>query len=399
MDYEDPSYQAQHDSPPKRHTSRGIILTVIAALIFVGVALWGIANRRAVRASLNTAARNSVKVPVATVYPHPSDASGELVLPGNIQAYLETPIYARTNGYLKKWYVDIGGRVKAGQLLADIDTPEVDQELSQAEAAEAQAQANLDLAKTTSDRWQLLLKSDGVSQQEVDQNVSAYKARQADLLAAKANVQRLKDLQSFKEVVAPFPGIVTARTIDVGALIQNGNSVQLFRMAQTNLLRIYVGVPQTYSRSIEAGVPADLQIPEFPHKTFPGKVVRSSGAIDPASRTLLTEVQVPNPTGELLPGAYATVRFHLKLVDPPLSVPSNSLIFRSQGTQIAVVTPQGTVHLKNVTVGRDLGTSVEIITGIDANDVVVVNPPDSVGEGDPVTVSNTKTAVPASKSQ
>jgi RND family efflux transporter MFP subunit len=400
MDYADSTNRGEHDPAPGHGPrSRGLILAIIFALIFAGIALWGIQSRRSVRASLNTAARNSVRLPVATVRPQPSTASGELVLPGNIQAYLETPIYARTNGYLKKWYVDIGGRVKEGQLLAEIDTPEVDQELRQAEAAQAQAQANLDLAKTTADRWQLLLKSDGVSQQEVDQNVSAYKARQADLLAAKANVQRLTDLQSFKAVVAPFPGIVTARNIDVGALIQNGNSVQLFRMAQTNLLRIYVGVPQSYSRSIEPGVPTELQIPEFPHRTFPGKVVRSSGAIDPASRTLLTEVQVPNPTGELLPGSYATVRFHLTLIDPPLSVPSNSLIFRAQGTQVAVVTPQGTVHLKNVTVGRDLGTSVEIITGIDPEDAVVLNPPDSVGEGDQVTVTNTKAATPAAKSE
>jgi len=388
------SPEPMHDRPAR---SRAIIIVTIVAIIFAGIALWGIESRRGVRASLNIAARESARIPVATVRPHPADASGEIILPGNIQAYLETPIYARTNGYLKKWYVDIGGRVKEGQLLADIDTPEVDQELSQAEAAEAQAQANLELAKTTAERWQLLLKSDGVSQQEVDQNVSAYKARQADLLAAKANVQRLKDLQSFKEVTAPFSGIITARTVDVGALIQNGNSVQLFRIAQTNLLRIYVGVPQSYSRSMVPGLPADLQIPEFPHRTFPGKVVRTSGAIDPASRTLLTEVQVPNPTGELLPGAYATVHFHLKLVDAPLSVPSNSLIFRAQGTQVAVVTPQGIVHLKNVTVGRDLGTSVEILTGIDRDDVIVLNPPDSIGEGDQVSVTGTVSAPTSAK--
>jgi len=399
MGYDELQVQTETDTASeKKHGSAfRVIAFALAILMFVALALWGIFSRRSVRASLNLTAANSAVTPVAVVHAQRSNSSGELLLPGNIQAYLETPIYARTNGYLKKWYTDIGARVKSGQLLAEIDTPEIDQELRQAEAAELQAQANLDLAKTTADRWVELLKSDGVSQQEVDQNVQAYKARQADLLAAKANVQRLKDLQSFKEVVAPFSGIVTARNIDVGALIQNGNSVQLFRMAQTNLLRIYVSVPQTYSRSMNPGVPADLQIAEFPHRTFPGNVVRTSGAIDPSSRTLLTEVQVPNPTGELLPGAYATVDFHLKLVEPPLAIPSNTLIFRAQGTQVAVVTPQGTAHLKNVTMGRDLGTTMEVLNGIDASDTIVLNPPDSIGEGDKLKVTQDQTASFTSK--
>jgi RND family efflux transporter MFP subunit len=207
----------------------------------------------------------------------------------------------------------------------------------------------------------------------------------------------LKDLQSFKKVTAPFSGIVTTRSVDVGALIQNGNSAQLFRMAQTNVLRIYVSVPQAYSRSMVAGVPADLEIPEFPHRTFPGKVVRTAGAIDPTSRTLLTEVQVPNPTGELLPGSYATVNFHLKFVEPPLAIPSNTLIFRAQGTQVAVVTQKGTVHLKSVTLGRDLGTSMEILSGIDSDDSIILNPPDSIGEGDVVNVTQNAPADSNSK--
>jgi RND family efflux transporter MFP subunit len=398
MGYEDrQSIRESDEAHEQRRRPLRTLIFIIVVLVFAGIALWGIESRRGVRASLNSTAKNAATTPVAVVYAQPASTAGEILLPGNIQAYLETPIYARTNGYLKKWYFDIGARVKAGQLLAEIDTPEIDQELRQAEAAELQAQANLELAKTTADRWVELLKSDGVSQQEVDQNVSAYKARQADLQAAKANVQRLKDLQSFKEVTAPFSGILTTRSVDVGALIQNGNSAQLFRMAQTNVLRIYVSVPQAYSRSMVAGVPADLEIPEFPHRTFPGKVVRTAGAIDPASRTLLTEVQVPNPTGELLPGSYATVNFHLKLVEPPLAIPSNTLIFRSQGTQVAVVTPQGTAHLKNVTLGRDLGTSIEVLSGIDAGDAIVLNPPDSIGEGDVVNVKQTQTAPADSK--
>jgi RND family efflux transporter MFP subunit len=371
-------------------------LPAIVLLVFAGIAFWGIQSRLGVRAALNSAAKDSTRVPVAVIHPAPADSAGDIVLPGNVQAYLETPIYARTNGYLRRWYVDIGGRVKAGELLAEIDTPEIDQELRQAQAAELQAQANLDLAKSTADRWQNLLKSDGVSQQEVDQNVSAYHAREADLQAAKANVQRYKDLQSFQRVTAPFDGIVTARNVDVGALIANGNSVQLFRMAQTNVLRIYVQVPQSYSRSIVPGVEATLTIPEFPHGTFPGKVIRSAGAIDPTSRTLLTEVQIPNPTGQILPGAYATVHFKVTLVEPPLSIPPNTLLFRSQGPQVAVVTPQGTIHLQSVTMGRDLGTSLEVLDGVKATDNVVLNPPDSIAEGAEVSVTQAAPPAPAS---
>jgi RND family efflux transporter MFP subunit len=387
------------EGAPKQNQSRSswrYILPAIVLLAFAGVAFWGIQARLGVRAALTATAKDSTRIPVAVTHPRAADSASDIVLPGNVQAYLETPIYARTNGYLRRWYVDIGGRVKAGQLLAEIDTPEIDQELRQAEASQLQAQANLDLARTTADRWQLLLKSDGVSQQEVDQNVSAFHAREADLLAAKANVQRLKDLQSFQRVVAPFDGIVTTRSVDVGALIANGNSVQLFRMAQTNVLRIYVSVPQSYSRAIFAGVPATLTIPEFPQASFPGKVVRTAGAIDPTSRTLLTEVQIPNPTGQILPGAYATVHFKVTLVDPPLSIPPNTLLFRSQGPQVAVVTPQGKIHLQNVTMGRDLGTSLEVLDGVKATDNVVLNPPDSIAEGADVTVTQSAAPAPAS---
>lgn len=383
---------------PRRENSRGplrYILPAVVLLVFAGVAFWGIQARLGVRASLNTFAKDSTRIPVAVTHPNTAALAGDIVLPGNVQAYLETPIYARTNGYLRRWYVDIGGRVKAGELLAEIDTPEVDQELRQAQAAEQQAQANLDLAKTTADRWQNLLKSDGVSQQEVDQNVSAFHAREADLLAAKANVQRFKDLQSFQRVTAPFNGIITARNVDVGALIANGNSVQLFRLAQTNVLRIYVQVPQSYSRSIQPGVSATLTIPEFPHGDFPGKVVRSAGAIDPTSRTLLTEVQIPNPTGQILPGAYGTVHFKVTLAEPPLSIPPNALLFRSQGPQVAVVTPQGTVHLQSVTIGRDLGASLEVLDGVKVTDNVVINPPDSLAEGAEVSVTQAAPATPA----
>ena len=337
------------------------------------------------QAELVPVAAGANDIPVAVVHPQRSDPNQNITLPGNVQAFVETPIYARTAGYLTKWYVDIGGRVQAGQLLALIDTPEVDQQLRQAEAAQLQAQANLDLAKTTADRWQNLLKSDGVSQQEVDQNVAAYKARQADLEAAVANVDRLKYLQSFQRVVAPFSGVITTRSVDIGALISNGNTQQLFKLAQIDLLRVYVDVPETYSNDMVAGVPADLHVAEFPNRTFEGKVVRTAGAIDPTSRTLLTELDVPNPKGEIMPGAYAEVGFHLKTAVPKLIVPSNALIFRSAGSQVAVV-ENDHARLRNVTIGRDFGTSLEIVSGLSDKDEVILNPPDSLSDGQPVSV-------------
>jgi RND family efflux transporter MFP subunit len=314
-------------------------------------------------------------------------------LPGNVQAFVETPIYARTSGYLTKWYVDIGGRVKAGDLLALIDTPEVDQQLRQAEAAQLQAQANLDLARSTADRFQNLLKADGVSQQEVDQNVAAYKARQADFEAAVANVDRLKYLQSFQRVTAPFAGVVTARSVDTGALINPGNQ-QLFKLAQIDVLRVYANVPETYGNEMVAGVPAELHVAEIPNRAFSGRVVRTSGAIDPSSRTLLTELDVANPKGEIMPGAYAQVIFRLHSGVRSLIVPSNTLIFRSEGSQVAVV-DNNHAHLQKVTIGRDFGTSLEIVSGLTGKDEIILNPPDSLSEGQPVSIQEDQ--APASK--
>lgn len=370
-------------------------LPCLALAILAGVAYWGIHVRNQEHAQLVAAAGLTTHATVAVVHPQPADSAASLSLPGNVQAFLETPIYARTNGYLKRWLVDIGARVHTGQLLAEIDTPEVDEELRQAEAAEAQAVANLDLAQKTAERWQNLLKDDGVSRQEVDQNVSAYKARQADLSAAQANVERLKDMQSFQKIVAPFSGVITARNIDVGALITAGSTQPLFRLAQNNVLRVYVSVPQTYSRSIYEGLEADLSVPEYPGRLFAGKVARTAGAIEPVSRTLLTEVQVPNPTGEILPGAYGTVQFHLKVADPPLVLPANTLLFRSAGTQVAVVEADGRVRLQKVILGRDLGTRVEIASGVTAKDTVIVNPSDSISDGDTVAIEQSSSSLPS----
>jgi RND family efflux transporter MFP subunit len=349
------------------------------------VAYWRVESRARAQGALATAVSGASLTPVSVVRAQHAEASQHVTFPGNVQAFVETPIYARTAGYLTKWYVDIGGKVKAGQLLAVIDTPEVDQQLRQAEAAQLQAEANLNLAKTTAERWQNLLKSDGVSQQEVDQNESAYKARQADFQAAAANVDRLKDLQSFQRVTAPFSGVITARNVDIGALIVNGNSQQLFKLAQTNILRVYVNAPEQYGNDMQPGVTAELHVPEFVNRTFVGKVVRTAGAIDPASRTLLTEVDVANPKGEIMPGAYAEVGFRLNGNSQSLVIPSNTLIFRSPGAQVAVV-ENNQAHLRDVKIGRDFGATLEIVSGLRDTDEVILNPPDSLIDGQTVAV-------------
>lgn len=370
------------------YTIPAIILALFAWLVYSKVQA-----RQRVRAETVTAAADLGDIPVSVVHPRRSDSVQDLSLPGNIQAFVETPIYARTNGYLKKWYVDIGGRVKAGDMLASIDTPEVDQQLNQAKAAQLQAQANLDLARTTADRWHLLLKSDGVSQQEVDQNDAALKARQADVNAADANVERLQDEQSFQSITAPFNGIITARNVDIGALISNGTTQALFRLAQIDVLRVYLNVPESYTQDVHAGIDADLSVAEVPGHVFKGRVVRSAGAIDPVSKTLLTEVDVPNPKGDLLPGAYAQVMFHLKSSTPPLTIPSNTLIFRTSATQVALA-QDGKARLRSITIGRDLGNSLEVITGLDSSDLVILNPPDSLADGAAISVQQTEETPP-----
>ncbi len=359
---------------------------LIIALAFAGLTGWSIQKRLTAHAQLEVSTQANTRQPVAVVHPQPSPLSSELVLPANVQAFRETPIYARTNGYLKKWYADIGSKVKAGQLLAELQTPEVDQQLQQTQAAEAQASANLDIAQKTNDRWQALLKTHYVSQQEADQYAAQLHAREADLRAAKADVRRLRATQSFKQVTAPFDGTVTARFVDVGTLISDGTTQQLFRIAQAHILRVYVSVPQAYSVGMRVGLDAELLIPEYPAGHFFGKVVHTAGAIDPASRTLYTEVQVPNPKGELLPGTFGRVRFTLHNTTPGLTIPATALLFRAQGTQVAIVGEQGRVRLQAIRLGRDLGASLEVADGLQSADRVVSNPPDSISDGDVVEV-------------
>jgi len=369
---------------------RTAILIAAAALAVVAVVIYSGIHSRAVAESRLTQRTQEAAIPtVAVVFPREGAPLQEIVLPGNTQAFSDAPIYARTNGYLKHWYFDIGAHVKKGQLLAEIETPEVDQQLLQARADLDTAQANLKIAKITATRWQDLVSNGSVSQQETDQAVSNLSAVKAASESSAANVRRLEQLQSFEKIYAPFDGIITARNTDIGALIDAGANIQpreLFHIAAIHTLRLYVSVPEVYSRAARSGAPATLTLDEFPGQTFHGTLVRNANSIDIASRTLLVEVDVDNPTGQLLPGAYVFV--HLKLPDQTRSVtiPSNTLIFRKEGLQVGLVR-NGKAELVPVKISRDYGNSVEVVTGLQPTDPVIINPSDSLIDGTAVQVN------------
>jgi RND family efflux transporter MFP subunit len=342
----------------------------------------------------NALAKETERLSIPTVgvtRPGTEPASDQLVLPAQLQAYVESAIFARTNGYLLRWHKDMGSRVAKGELLAEIDTPEIDQELSQARATRQQTEAQLQLAKSTAERWTNLRKTDSVSQQEADQQVSAYAQAQANFAAADANVRRLQQLESFKRVYSPISGVITRRNTDVGALIAAGSAGQsreLFDVAQVDPLRVFVSVPQMNAPSIRAGLPAYIELREYPGQKFSGKVVRTADAIDPATRTLLTEIDVPNREARLLPGAYAEVHFAVPIQVTRMSIPVNTILFRPEGPRVAVVGSDHKVHLKPITIGRDFGTKVEILGGLDATDQIVLNPADSLEDGQEVNVKS-----------
>jgi len=317
-----------------------------------------------------------------------------------MQAYVESPIYARTNGYLKKWYRDIGSRVQKGELLADIDTPEVDQQLIQAKADLETAKANANLSRITAARYEELIKTDGVSKQEVDNAQGDYSAKQAIVASSLANVHRLEELESFKHIYAPFSGVITRRNVDTGTLINAGNggsSQQLFALAQTDPIRVYVNVPESAAPSIRSGMVTRLELTQFPGRKIEGKVVRTAESIDPASRTLLTEIDVPNKSGELLPGGYAQVHLAVQIAGERLQVPVNALLFRSEGLRAVVVDANHHVHLQPLTIGRDYGVTLEVLQGLHSNDWIVINPADSLDDGQQVNVKEipVKSAAPA----
>ncbi|MFC0399546.1 efflux RND transporter periplasmic adaptor subunit [Paraburkholderia rhizosphaerae] len=387
---------------PAAATKRGRWIAVLAVIVVLALAVQGIWSRHDAHATLERDAEHAAKLTVEVVHPQKSNATLDLVLPGNVQAYLDTPIYARTNGYLKKWYADIGTHVKAGQLLAEIDTPEVDDQLRAARADVTNAQANYELAKTTADRWTDMLKNKSVSKQETDEKVGDMLAKKGTLDAARFNVARLEKTQSFQKVYAPFDGIVTARNVDVGALIDAGSAggpaKELFHVAQADRLRVYVNVPQAYSQQIHPNEAAYLTLTETPGKHYPGTVARTSGAVDPTQRTMLVEVAVDNRNGELLPGAYAQVHFALSAQATPFTLPGNALLFRPDGVKVAIVDEQQRVRLVKVSLGTDYGTRVAIASGLAGNEQVILNPQDSIVDGAPVRIVQTKAggAKPAS---
>jgi len=328
---------------------------------------------------------------VSVVQPKKGAPAQEVVLPANVQAYIDAPIYARTNGYLKHWYADIGAHVKAGQLLADIETPEVDQQLRQSKADLATAEANLNLSQITATRYADLLKTDSVSKQDADNAAGDFAAKQATVQSAQANVKRLEELQAFEKIYAPFDGVITARNTDIGALIDSGSSggtrTELFHIAQPDKLRVYVNVPEVYSQAAKPGLTADLALSEFPGRLFPGTLVRTAEAIDQSTRTLLVEIRVFNPTGTLLSGAYAEVHLKLPTATSAFIIPVNALLFRAEGLRVAAVTDGHHADLKQVTLGHDFGSEVEVVAGLTGNESIIVNPPDSIVAGEEVRIA------------
>jgi len=365
-------------APPPIHLRR---IAQIAALLIVLGLLIGFVPRWLAHRKLLTETRTDSVLTVTVISPTLSQPDLGTPLPADVQAFIQASIHARASGYLKDWFVDIGSRVTNGQVLAEIDTPELDAQLAQAQAQLAQAQAARDLAKITADRWAELLKTASVSEQETAEKQSDYLLQQANVEAAQANVKRLQDLKSFDRVTALFDGVITARNTDIGQLIAADSGPELFRMAQTDPLRVYVQVPQQYVHAITPGQQAELTFLELPGRTFTATVTRTAGAVDPTTRTLQVELQVPNPHGELFAGSYAQVRFN-EAADPgSLTISDNAVIFRAQGTQVALVDSDNRVRLRSVKLGRDFGDTVEVLDGLKATDRVIDNPPDSIADG------------------
>lgn len=375
---------------PERPAGRTWLYALIAVVLLAALVVGGILPRVRARAALRTETNQMAIPAVVVVKPKPTAPGQELVLPANVQAFMDSPIYARTNGYLRHWYADIGARVKKGQLLAEIDTPEVDQQLSQARADLATAEANLKLSQITAERYQGLLKTESVSQQDSDNATGDYAAKKAVVDSARANVKRLQELQAFEKVYAPFNGVITARNTDVGYLIDSGASggakAELFHIASPDRLRVYVNVPQVYSPLSKPGLKADLVLQEYPGRRFPGTLVRTADAIDQSTRTLLVEVDVNNPTGELLSGAYAEV--HMKLPGSVSSfiIPVNTMLFRAEGLRVVQVR-NGVADLIPITLGRDYGNEVEVVSGLSGDEELIVNPSDSILSGQRVRIA------------
>jgi RND family efflux transporter MFP subunit len=391
---------AQHTAPqtesydrPARNpegSGHGVVIAVLVVIIVAGVVAMGVVPRLRAKAALRTETRDLAIPNVFVIHPKRGDPHQEIILPGNMQAFEDAPIYARTNGYLKKWYVDIGAHVKRGQLLADIETPEVDQQLMVARADLNTAQANLNLSKITEDRFDSLKDTDSVSKQDVDNAHGDFEAKKATVSSAQSNVRRLEETQAFNKIYAPFDGTITARNTDTGQLIDSGSggaAKEMFHIRSTRVLRVYINVPQQYSQAAKPGLTADLTLAEFPGRRFKGQLVRTANSIEQASRTLLVEVDVDNAAGELLPGAYTEVHLKLPETVPTFILPVNTLIFRAQGLQIATVQDGNKAKLVPIVLGRDFGSDVEVVSGLSGQENVMVNPPDSLVEGEQVQIA------------
>src|SRR5579859_7754191 len=381
-----------HALPPRnREWKRAkIAIWIVLALLAVGALRTVIANVLQSRSVAETTKQNATQY-VNVVSPTQTAGGGNTLLPGTLRGFVESPIYARSTGYLLHWYADIGTRVKQGQLLADLDTPEIDQELAQALAQRAQTSSSLGLAKSSMERWQQLRQRDAVSQQELDERTSTYSQDLANLAAADANVKRLQQLESFKRIVAPFSGVVTQRNVDVGDLIDagSGTSRALFALAQSDPLRVYVQLPQAYAQNVSVGQKVVVTQAELPGQQFHGTITHISGAIDVPTRSLQVEVTLPNPDGKLRPGAYVQVAVPAA-AHAQLTVPGNALLFRAEGPRVAVVDANGNVALHKVVIAQDLGQSLEIENGIEANDKIIINPSDSIADGDHVLITQPK---------
>ncbi|MGV2293228.1 efflux RND transporter periplasmic adaptor subunit [Trinickia sp. YCB016] len=376
------------------------LLPLCGALLVIGTIAWGIWSRDSAEAALVKVTADEALPTVSVITAAAGPADEALVLPGTVQAESETPIYARTSGYVKRWYTDIGTRVKAGTLLAEIDSPEVEQQLRQAKADLATANANNLVAQQTAKRVHALLPTQSVSAEQDDQATSDATAKAALVAAAEANVERLTQLVGFERVVAPYDGVVTARETDVGNLINagSGSGPELFRVADTSKLRIYVQVPQSYAALVKPGVTATLQFPEYPGRTFPANFTRSADAINPGARTLLVELEADNAGGELFPGGYTEVHFKVPVAQRGVNIPANALLFRAEGVRVASLASSGLVTLHTVTLGRDFGPIVEVTTGVAPGEKIILNPPASLADGERVREQSDRNAAPGGRS-